>query len=425
MNSELIIFVVMIATFIVGVMLFKLPSGISIVMAAIAGALTGGQGIPIRHLVEGTFSYVDTILVISCAMIFMKVVQKSGALDALTALIIEKFYKRPALLLCMVMFIIMFPGMITGSSTASVLSAGSIMAPVLLLMGIPAVEVASILALGGVLGMVAPPVNVAAMIIGGGIDIPYVGFEVPLALLTFPPAIVIVLALGHKYAKKMDYESIRAKLNFEPREKFGIKIYLPIMLVIVLLVLNRTVPSLPDLGMPLIFLISAFAGLFTGYKFDYLPEFKDAIKSVLPVLGILIGVGMFIQVMTLTGVRGFIVNTALSLPESMRYLAMAISIPLFGAISSYGSASVLGVPFLLAFMAKDQIITASAISLIAATGDMMPPIALAGMFASKVIGLETYTPVIKKCAIPVIGLILWALIFVAFANQLAPLIVFK
>ncbi len=93
MNSELIIFVVMIATFIVGVMLFKLPSGISIVMAAIAGALTGGQGIPIRHLVEGTFSYVDTILVISCAMIFMKVVQKSGALDALTALIIEKFYK--------------------------------------------------------------------------------------------------------------------------------------------------------------------------------------------------------------------------------------------------------------------------------------------------------------------------------------------
>ena len=175
----------------------------------------------------------------------------------------------------------------------------------------------------------------------------------------------------------------------------------------------------------MIFLISAFAGLFTGYKFDYLPEFKDAIKSVLPVLGILIGVGMFIQVMTLTGVRGFIVNTALSLPESMRYLAMAISIPLFGAISSYGSASVLGVPFLLAFMAKDQIITASAISLIAATGDMMPPIALAGMFASKVIGLETYTPVIKKCAIPVIGLILWALIFVAFANQLAPLIVFK
>lgn len=229
MGIELIIFLVMIATFIIGVMLIKLPSGISIVMAAIVGALVGGQGIPIRHLIEGTFSYVDTILVISCAMIFMKVVEKSGALDALTASIIGKFHDKPALLLCLVMFIIMFPGMITGSSTASVLSAGSIMAPVLLLMGIPAVEVASIMALGGILGMVAPPVNVAAMIIGGGIDIPYVGFEMPLALLTFPPAIIIVLAFGYKYAKKMDYESVKAKLNFEPYEKFGFKIYLPII----------------------------------------------------------------------------------------------------------------------------------------------------------------------------------------------------
>ena len=42
---------------------------------------------------------------------------------------------------------------------------------------------------------------------------------------------------------------------------------------------------------------------------------KEAINSVLPVLGILMGVGMFIQIMTLTGVRGLIVTSCISLPN--------------------------------------------------------------------------------------------------------------
>lgn len=373
MSIELIIFIAMVGTFVIGCFALKLPVSVSMVLAAVIGALCGGQGIPIRHLVEGTFSYVDTILVIATAMIFMRVIQKSGALDALSTLIVQKFHRFPALVLCMVMLIIMFPGMITGSSTASVLSAGSIMAPVLMLMGVPVLETASIIALGGLLGMIAPPVNIPAMIIGGGIDIPYVGFEGPLMLLTFPLAILFVLMLGYKYAKKMDYEVVKDKLNKEPGEKFGFRLYIPILLAIVLMVVNKTVPAIPDLGMPLVFLISAAVGCFTGYKFNVLETCKEAINTVLPVLGILMGVGMFIQIMTLTGVRGLIVTSCLSLPDWALYVAMAVSIPLFGAVSSYGASSVLGVPFLLALLTQNQIITAAAISLIAALGDMMPP----------------------------------------------------
>ena len=51
----------------------------------------------------------------------MKVIEGSGALDALSSLIIEKFHRFPAVLLVLIMLIIMFPGMITGSSTAAVL----------------------------------------------------------------------------------------------------------------------------------------------------------------------------------------------------------------------------------------------------------------------------------------------------------------
>lgn len=425
MSIELIIFLAMIGSFLLCAFLLKLPVSISMILASIVGAIVGGKGLPIRHLVEGTFSYVDTILVIACAMIFMRIVERSGALDAISSIIIEKFNKRPALLLCLVMLVIMFPGMITGSSTAAVLSAGSIMAPVLVMMGIPAVDTAAIIAMGGILGMIAPPVNIPAMIIGGGIDIPYVGFELPLVLLTFPIAIFTVIFLGYRHVKDLDYDAVKGKLNREPIEKFGFKVYVPIFLAIVLILLNKLVPSIPDLGMPLVFIISSIVGLFTGYKINFIKEAKDAVKTVLPVLGILMGVGMFIQVMTLTGVRGFIVTACLSLPNSLRYIAMGISVPLFGAVSSFGSASVLGVPFLLSFMAKDQIITAAAISLLAGVGDMVPPTALAGMFAAQVLNLDDYIPVLKKSIIPILLMIIVGIIFIIFSPQLAPFIIMK
>ncbi|MCI2191001.1 MAG: TRAP transporter large permease, partial [Oscillospiraceae bacterium] len=211
-------------------------------------------------------------------------------------------------------------------------------------------------------------------------------------------------------------------MNTESREKYGFRNYIPILVCVFLMILNKAVPAIPDLGMPLVFLISAIVGLFTGKKVPVLKTAKEAINTVLPVLGILMGVGMFIQIMTLTGVRGFIVNVCLSIPDAWRYLAMAISIPLFGAVSSYGASSVLGVPFLLAFLAKNQVITAAAISLIASLGDMMPPTALAGIFAAQVVGVEKYTDILKKCIVLAIIMIVWATVIIIFSPQLAKII---
>lgn len=136
MEFELVIFLVMLGVFLLGNFLLKLPVSLSMAAGAIAGALVGGEGIPLRHLFEGTFVYMDTVLIISMAMIFMTVIQKSGALEALNAVIVSRFHKVPAVMLILLMLIIMFPGMITGSSTAAVLSAGAIVAPILLMMGI-------------------------------------------------------------------------------------------------------------------------------------------------------------------------------------------------------------------------------------------------------------------------------------------------
>jgi len=419
---ELIIFLGMILTFTISCFKLKLPVSIAMVLSAIVGALIGGEGIPIRHLVEGGFGYLNTILVIATAMIFMKTIQELGTLDALSALILKKFHSNKILLLVFLMFISMFPGMITGSSTAAVLTAGSIVAPILMLIGIPIVETATIIAIGGILGMIAPPVNVPAMIIGGGIDMPFVGFTIPLLMLTIPIAIFTVLFLGLKFTKNLDYEKIKSQLKTEDIEKLGIKVYIPIILSVVLMILGKIIPTVFNLGMPLIFIISALSALFCGKKINFIKVSKVAVKEALPVLGILVGVGMFIQIMTLTGVRGYVVVSSLSLPPALMYLAMAITIPLFGAVSSYGASSVLGVPFLMALLSHNQIITASAISLIAGLGDLMPPTALAGIFAAQVVGLKDYSEILKKSIVPALVMIVYAIVMIVFSGKLAGII---
>ena len=55
------IFIVMLAVFVILLVLLKVPAGISLMVSAIVGALIAGFGIPIRHLVEGTFGFIDPI----------------------------------------------------------------------------------------------------------------------------------------------------------------------------------------------------------------------------------------------------------------------------------------------------------------------------------------------------------------------------
>ncbi len=419
MPFEFTLFLAMVGVFAVCAFAVKLPVSLSMLAAAVTGLLVSGNGIGIRHLVEGTFGYVDTILVIATAMIFMRAVQESGALDALNVVIIKRFRTVPALLLPLLMLVAMFPGMITGSSSASVLTAGAVVAPVLMILGLPATKAGAFIALAGILGMIAPPVNIPAMIIGGGIDMPFVGFELPLLLLTMPLAVLFSLTIGLKHVKKLSWEALAPKLDTATYERYGARLFAPILVVAALMVLGKVVPEYFGLGLPVVFLIGAALAFFVGKRFNPLLAAKSAVADALPVLGILAGVGMFIQVMTLTGVRGFVVVSALSVPPIMLYAAIAVTIPLFGAVSSFGASSVLGVPFLLALLGKDQIVTAAALSLIASLGDFMPPTALSAIFAAQVVGEEKYSRVLRHLIIPSIAILAWALVFIAYSKQIA------
>jgi TRAP-type C4-dicarboxylate transport system permease large subunit len=404
--SEAIIFLLMVGIFAILAMVLKLPIGVSLALAALAGALLGGEGLALRHLVEGSFGYFETILIILSAMIFMKVLQASGIMDSITAVLLKTFYRKKITLLLTVMVLIMFPGMITGSSTTAVLTTGMLVAPVLIRLGLSKVKAAALIAMGAILGMIAPPVNILVMIMGAGVDMPYVGLTLPLLIIVVPLALVISLWLGYKDIKIISYAEMKSILPESVFSSFGFRLYLPLVLVLFLMLgQSFLVEIMPDIGIPAIFLLGSLIGQFCGRPFHFIKITQEAVKEAMPILSILVGVGMFIQIMTLTGGRGWAIISFLSLPPVLLYLGIGISMPLFGAVSAYGSASILGVPFILALINKNAIITASALSAIAGLGDLMPPTALAGMFAAQVIGEKNYFKVLRFCIVPALFLL--------------------
>ena len=416
---------VMVGVFAIASFAFRQPIAVALAIAAIVGALVSGNGVPIDHLIEGSFGYLDTILIIFSAMIFMKTVQHIGLMESAAAWIIRKFRNLPFRLTMGITGLLMLPGMITGSSSAAVLTAGAIVTPALLKLGVPPVKAAAAIALAAIYGMTAPPINIPAMIIGGGIDMPYVGFAIPLLICSVPLAVfsgmlLMFPALQHSANRGPGAnDELDEELSRMSRVPLTPRLMLPFFVLIILLGGERLFPAVaPSLGMPLAFLLAAASGLLVGRKWKPFEAATEAIQAAMPVAGILVGVGMFIQIMTLTGVRGFFVVSALALPAWLLYVGIATSMPIFGAVSAYGSATVLGVPFLLALLGRDEIVVGSALSLIAGLGDLMPPTALAGLFAAQVVGVQNYFKVLKVCLLPALVTAVWGILVIMGANLL-------
>jgi gluconate:H+ symporter, GntP family len=412
------------ASFITLVVAARLPVSLSLAITAVLLALIAGKGFPVEHLVEGMFSYLDVGLVLIAAMIFMKVIEANGLLGELTRSIIAGLGRSPALLLIALTVIIMFPGMITGSCTASVLGTGAIVAPVLVRMGLPLAVTGAVISSASVYGMIAPPVNVPVMIIGGGIDMPYIGFDLVLALLTFIPAVLTTFWLA---LRRIDRAKL-AEVVRQNRDGRGagalpgsrrLLLYLPLIAILIFMIGPKAFPRwFPDLRLPLTFLIGSLAGIFTGKRFDTVKAARAGVSEILPVVGILLGVGMLIEILTLTGLRGAIVVGSLSIPSAFLFASIAIILPLFGGISVYGGASVLGVPFALALLGRNPFVVLPALSLIGAMGSYIPPVAFTPVVTAGLIG-ENYLAIVRRCLVPALAAIILGVLVLIYANLIA------
>ncbi len=66
----------------------------------------------------------------------------------------------------------------------------------------------------------------------------------------------------------------------------------------------------------------------------------------------------------------------------------------------------------------NQVIIVAALSLLAAVGDMVPPTALAGIFAAQVVDEPKYTKILVKSLVPILILIIYALVFIIFSKPI-------
>ena len=82
----------------------------------------------------------------------------------------------------------------------------------------------------------------------------------------------------------------------------------------------------------------------------------------------------------------------------------------------------LGVPFILTMLSQNLIVVAAAMSLIAAMGSFMPPVALTAVIAAQVVDEPHYLKIVKPLIIPSVVAIIIGVLMIRYANQIARIV---
>ncbi len=425
--SASIILAAMVAVYIIAKVL-KVSTELSIFAAALAGALVGGAGIPARHIVEGAFTYLDICLIFITATLFMNFLKESGGVAFVVRRILQRFHRRKFILFVLLAILLLIPGMLTGAGSVTVLIVGGMVATVLGYMGISKPKTAAIVFIIAGLSAAAPPVSLWAMLTAAGVNMPYVGFFVPLLAPCLLLALLTIFILGWK-AKPADLEQALKELPEAPAGMNWLKVILPFLIFLMLVIAGRIWPfSFPIMGLPLIFCGSAVITLaLSPKKIDILDVSRRTVHQLLPLIGTLTCVGVLVQIMTLTGVRGLISVTVVTLPVMVVILTLFLTLPVSETVLMWGSAPVLGVPLILLFnhIGLNPVVALAGMSVIWPLGDAIPPTAIIGRLTVETIGMkEPYIKFLKYCVIPAILIIIVGTLMVVFSKKLSFLAVF-
>ncbi len=421
-TSAQIILAVMVGTYIIA-KFFKVSTELSMFAAALAGAIAGGFGIPARHIVEGAFTYLDIVLIFITATLFMNLLKESGGVAYVVRGILRRFHRRKSILFVLITFLLLLPGALTGAGSVTVLITGGMIAVVLGYMGISKPRTAAIIFILAGLSAAAPPVSLWAMITAAGVNMPYMGFFLPLLLPCVLLSLIVIFILGWK-GKPVDLKKALEELPEAPPRMNWIRILLPFLVFIFLVLAGRIWPhSLPVVGLPMMFMVSAFVSLLLSpIKLNFLKISRDTVHQLLPLIGTLTCVGILVQIMTLTGVRGLIAITIVTLPLIVVFLTLFFSLPVSEAVLMWGAAPVLGVPLVLLFntIGLNPIIALAGMSVIWPLGDALPPTAIIGRLTVQTVGMkDSYGRMLKHCLIPAIIIMVVGTLMVVFSKKLS------
>jgi hypothetical protein len=425
--SATIILAVMVAAFVVAKLL-KVSTELSLFAAALAGALAGGHGVPARHLVEGAFTYFDIVLIFVTATLFMNLLKESGAAVFVVRAILRRFHDHKAPLFVLLALLLLVPGALTGAGSVTVLIMGGMAATVLRTMDIPGPRVAAIIFVIAGLSAAAPPVNLWAMLTAAGVNMPYVGFFLPLLVPCVVLALATIFILGAK-SKPVDLAKALTELPEAPAKMSWSRVAVPFLVFFLLVAAGRVFPfDVPVLGLPLMFAAAAAAALLLSpVKIAFFRVSRETVHQLLPLIGTLTCAGILVQVMALTGVRGLIAITTVTLPVTIVFLTLFLTLPVSEAVLMWGAAPVLGVPLVLLFntIGLDPVVALAGMSVIWPLGDAIPPTAIIGRLTAATVGMkEPYGKLLKACLVPAAIIAVVGTLMVVFSKKLAFLTVF-
>jgi len=407
----------------------------SIELGMFAAALAGGLAGTVlktppffdlgRHLVEGSFTYLDVILVFFTATLFMTIVNESGGVVYVVRAALRAFGTRrvPALLVLMV--IVLIPGALTGAGSVSLLVVGAPVAMALGRLGIPRKRVAAILFIVAGLSAAAPPVNIWAMILCAGTAIPYVGFEFTLGIPVLILGAFTVLVLG--WRKEFVAPAGAVELPEPPKGMTWWRVLAPFVIFFGLVIAYRIWPfATPIFGLTLEFVIAGAAALLLSPKrIAFLTLARDTVKRLLPLLSTLVVVGMLQQVMTVTGVRGLLSFAVISTPLVLLFFLLPVIIPFSEGVLTYGAAAIIGIPLIwfLDSIGFHATVVIAGLSLLWPLGDGLPPTALIGRLSNMVSGYDgSYGDFLRATWLPWLVITAAGMAMIIFSSKLAFLV---
>ncbi|HPX16772.1 MAG TPA: hypothetical protein PL068_09415, partial [Petrotogaceae bacterium] len=224
---------VMVATF--AIASWKLKSTeLSIFITAIAGAIAGGFGFPVRILVEGWFTYFDVALIFVTASLFINIYSETGAMDALVRKLVNRFYNHKWIMMIFMAIFMIIPGALTGAGSVSIFVVGGLVTTVLTYMGLSKKQIVGFMYMFAMLAAAAPPINLWAMLMTAQANMPYVGFDV---VLLAPIAVISIFTIiwYGRGAKPKGKEEILASLPPEVPGMNWFRILLPLVALIILI----------------------------------------------------------------------------------------------------------------------------------------------------------------------------------------------
>jgi len=430
MTQILIILAVMVAAY-VAAKAAKLSVELSMFASALAGGVAGAflKTPPVadlgRHLVEGSFTYLDVILVFFTATLFMTIVNESGGVVYVVRATLRVFGGKRVLVLLVLMVIVLIPGALTGAGSVSLLVVGAPVAMALGRLGVSRKKAAAILFIVAGLSAAAPPVNIWAMILCAGTAIPYVGFEFTLGIPVLILGAFTVLVLGWK--KDPGAAAGPLELPEPPKGMTWWRVLLPFAVFFGMVVAYRVWPfATPIFGLSLEFAVAgAVALLLSPKKIAFLTLARDTLKRLLPLLATMVVVGMLQQVMTVTGVRGLLSFAVISTPLVLLFFLLPVIIPFSEGILTYGGAAIIGIPLIwfLDSIGFHATVVIAGLSLLWPLGDGLPPTALIGRLSTMVSGYEgSYREFLKATWLPWLVITAAGMAMVIFSSKLAFLV---